>query len=1095
MTNIIPPDLDVRAKIERDLDTNFLVEAGAGSGKTSSLVKRMLSLVISGKYRVNEIAAVTFTRKAAAELRERFQNKLEEIYRETGDVMQKEFLEQALLDLDKCFMGTVHSFCARLLRERPVEAGLDPEFKEMDELQNKLMKEQAWESFLIQVKTEKPDVLDQLNKIGVSHNELKQNFIKLNGYPDVDIVYTSVPKPELKAVLDRIKSLVHLARKAIPFKEPEKGWDKLQAAIRKTLRYLHYFDMSRDTNIIKILSNFEKEINVTQNRWNSKEEAKQFRDEFNALAIEVVGPVIKQWREYCHYHIMAFLLPAVKHYEKMRYDKCYLNFEDLLMKTSGMLRDYPEVRQYFQSKFRCLLVDEFQDTDPIQAEIMFFLTGGDVNERDWQLLLPKPGALFIVGDPKQSIYRFRRADIDTYNLVKELILKSGGEVLKLTSNFRSVQALGRWFNPTFGKLLPEKGDSYQAEYSELHTLQPDKENTEVGVRVLEIPNIFSNKAEIVDVDADYIAKIIKDALNGNIRLSRTPEETDAGVSETPRPSDFMILLRYKDSMDVYARALEKYGIPVSMAGGSSLSQSYEISELYKLLKFLADIENQVSLVAVLRGLFFGISDDSLYQFKKAGGRFSLLSVVPEQLDNTINQQFTQSLGKLKKYYRWTKQYNPSVALEKIIIDLGLVPFSLTGEMGKSRCGYLYQILELLRKSEVDGNTAFNLIVEQFKIILDSDIEEELDIVAEEQNAVRLMNLHKAKGLEAPVVFLAHPYKKPEPRADQHIRRVGQSPYGYFVCNRSKGDYHSEIIGQPPGWENHQDEELKYLTAEEIRLLYVAATRAKNLLVISQSNKDAELKKNPWGLLLTEDIQDHIIAVPNVDAEEKPDVGLEINLEQLQNAREQFATWIPGISLPSYCTRTPTGTKKADEQAEIKRLTGGGMAWGTVIHKAFEELVKGNDDLETIVELALLDNGENINRKDEVLQVVEQFMTNDLWKRILEAELSLTEVPFSLFVEQGHPIYDKVKGESGLPVLLSGVIDLVFKEPDGWVIVDYKTDRAEDEQSFKALIDMYSNQIFIYCRVWEELTNQKVKSGLIYFTQWDGIKIHKVYCNL
>ena len=166
-------------------------------------------------------------------------------------------------------------------------------------------------------------------------------------------------------------------------------------------------------------------------------------------------PTLRAWREFRHTRALAFLRPAVEAYDKRRRDEGRLNFQDQLMLAAELLRKNPEVREYFRQRFHPVLVDEFQDTDPIQAEILFFLTGStgdaerDRTERDWTAFKPAPGALFLVGDPKQSIYRFRRADIDIYNLVKDRIVQSGGEVLELSANFRSLGAIADWINPLF----------------------------------------------------------------------------------------------------------------------------------------------------------------------------------------------------------------------------------------------------------------------------------------------------------------------------------------------------------------------------------------------------------------------------------------------------------------------------------------------------------------------------------------------------------------------------------------------------------------------------------------------------------------------
>lgn len=1082
MSKIVPPDQSAREKIADVLDKNFLVEAGAGSGKTSSLVKRMLSIIMAGNIEIKEMAAITFTRKAAAELRERFQNQLERKYRETLDPKLKALLEKALLDLDQCFLGTIHSFCARLLRERPVEAGLDPDFKELDDTQNKLLIEKAWESYLLEVKLNKPHLLAKLDEIGVELKDLKSSFIRLSEFPDVKPVYEKVPEPDLTSAFEPLKKLIARAIEAIPHTPPEKGYDDLQKAVRKASRYLDLFNLDHKANKVKIIALFNKEKKVVQNRWNTKDEAKQYRDEFNELFSSVIRTTMTSWLEYCHYHIMEFLVPAVKYFENMRGEHSMLNFQDLLMKTSAMLKNYPEVRAYFQDKYKTLLIDEFQDTDPIQSEIMFYLTGEDIREQNWLKLTPKPGSLFVVGDPKQSIYRFRRADIDIYNVVKDLIVKSGGEILKLTANFRSLKNLGEWFNPTFKKLFPDTYKSYQAEFSSLDTIYNNESDKISGIRLLDIPDAFTKKDEIVQVEAEYIARYIKWALEGNLKLTRSPEEKKEGVSEIPKPKDFMILLRYKDSMDVYARALEKYRIPVSITGGSSLKDAQEIWELLKLLKALNDIENQVALVAVLKGLFFGLSDDELYKFKKAGGYFNIYRPIPEDLSEDIYDKFEFSYETLKKYHGWAKKYSPITTLEKIILDLGLIPYTLTGDMGQSRCSYIYQILEKLREVEIGTAYSFNLLVEQFMVLLEEDFEEELNILAEKENAVRLMNLHKAKGLEAPVVFLAHPYKKVNYPPEEHVKRVNDIPKGYFSFYRSRG-FQRDLLAQPKNWQEYCKEESKYIDAEETRLLYVAATRAKNLLIISRSLKDKDMKKNAWSLLVSEALEKEVLEIPKRDQlvikDKTPSV--EVKPEDLKKVEKVIQKEIAAMSKVSYNVTSPTGLKSGECQPQVLRLEGGGMDWGTAIHTVLEQVVKTDKDIDTVITLALKENKQSLDRKVEVLEMIKAFQNSDLWKRIQRAKRVFTEIPFTLKIEPGHELYKLVKGESDVPVILNGVIDLVLEEDDGWKIIDYKTDRPQNKEDFKTLEDMYSFQIKLYCKIWEEITGFKVSDGELYFT--------------
>jgi ATP-dependent helicase/nuclease subunit A len=1073
----LPPDQAAREKIAQELDINLLVEAGAGSGKTTSLVRRMIRLIESGKVQVGEIAAITFTRKAAAELRERFQNELEKAFRKCQDSGTKKLLGQALEDLDQSFMGTIHSFCAKLLRERPVEAGLDPEFTELDTVSEQLLEQQAWDQYLLGVKLNQPELLDELNNIGVSPLELKDSYQRLSCFSDVNFAYIPAAKPDLASALATLEALVYKAIKSIPKSPPDPDYDDLHKAVLRAVRLLRYLDLNLDTNIVKVLSIFAKEKKVVQKRWISKAEAVTYRDEFSQLTENVVGPVLRQWREYCHYHLMRFTLPAVKGLEELRAERSMLNFQDLLTRTASLLQNQPEVRQYFQVKYRCLLVDEFQDTDPVQAQIMFYLTGGDLREKAWQKLIPRPGSLFVVGDPKQSIYRFRRADMDTYNLVRDIISDSGGLVLELTANFRSFSTLGDWFNTVFKTLLPQEGSVYQAPFTSLDAMPPDVPGTDYGIRVLELPQEHTKKDAVVQADAERIAAYIKWALEGKLRLARSQAEIENGVTECPSPKDFMILLRYKDSIEVYARALERYGIPVSIAGGGALAKSMELRELYKLLQALQDPANQVALVAVLRGLYFGLSDSTLYAFKQAKGSFNLLSPVPQGLSSQVYETFATAFERLSRYYEWSRIYSPTVAVEKIIVDLGIVPYTLAGSLGKSRCGYVYQVLELLRKAEVDGATDFGQMVTQFGLMLEADVEEELNLAADEENAVRLMNLHKAKGLEAPVVFLAHPWKKVKRPVEEHIKFIGETPVGQFLFTRPNGEYNSEVIGQPSDWPKYELEEEEYKAAEELRLIYVAATRAKNLLVISKSLKDTEMKYSSWAPLLSDmdlgAISDEQTSTPPCPV----DGGAEITLEDIEAARKGWD--LANVARPTFQPVSPTGLKENYPEITLKDNSGG-MAWGKVIHQVFEQLVKGTDELNATILAILTDNNQPAERLDEVLKVVEEFKLSDLWGRLSRSEVRLTEVPFSIKMEKGDPLYDELGMEGNIQFLLTGVIDLVFKDRDGWVVVDYKTNRCDSEQDFEHLTELYRGQLNTYCQVWELLTKEPVFSGELYF---------------
>ncbi|MBC8499366.1 MAG: UvrD-helicase domain-containing protein [Candidatus Atribacteria bacterium] len=1096
-------DKEDREKIVKVINRNILVEASAGSGKTSSLIHRMAALIRSGKFKVDEIAAITFTRKAAIELKERFQQEIEDSFRETEDEKEKSYLKEALYNLEQCTLGTIHSFCARLLRERPIEAGLDPEFVEIDDLDDTLLKEEAWERYLLNLKIKESPSLVHLEELGIKPSELADCYKMVCTYPEVKPFFQESPKPDLNEAVKEIVSFSKEAGQYIPDEEPEKGYDKLQEAVQSVKRMKGFNDFFKeDYNKIKLLENFDRDFgkpgNVTLNRWISKEKAKEYRDSVVLeLKERVIDPTLEQWREYCYIYTIQFVLPAVEYYHGLRRKNSILNFQDLLLKTSCLLRDYPEARNYFQQKYKCLLVDEFQDTDPIQAEIIFYLTGQDVYEKNWQKLIPRPGSLFVVGDPQQSIYRFRRADISIYNLVKGLIEKGGGEVLRLQANFRSLHSIGSYLNPLFAELFLNGQGKFQAVYSPMQTVREDDPQNFTGVRQMIISK-ERNKNDTTRQDAQAIARIIRDMIDKGFELARTEKEMEAGISPKAAYKDFMILLRYKGGMDIYARTFVDYGIPFTVSGYASLNESYQVRELLKLFRLMRDIENQVLVVAVLRGMFFGFSDDDLYRFKEAGGEFDFYGKVPEKLELKLKENLDRVFCCLRQFHLWTQKLPPVTAMEKIIIDSGLLPHSCSEGYNLNKCGELYFILEKLRKAEAGEVTGFASMVDQLEKMLEAGVEEELDILTEE-NTVRIMNLHKAKGLESPVVFLAIPYNTATHEPIYYIERTGQEPYGHFlVCrsstyifNQGKG----KRLAQPKNWEDYRQSEISYNRAEDIRLLYVAATRAKNLLVISSLNHESNNNPNPWHPLL-KNIKDEMnITVPEIGLSggEEKDEKEKYKEEQEEKEKSLFddyreiqkecGQWMKDLSKSSYCEKKPTDFKDEDKHRKIATVDVGGAAWGSAVHRIFDYLIKEDPDeqlLSVHIEKALEKQGIAPDRKGELAELVHKFKESELYQRLKKAELKYSEVPFTINIEPTHPLYAELAERESCPVILSGTIDLAFKEADGWVVVDYKTDRPKNKKDYPELAGVYQKQIDIYSQVWQEITGEQVKQKCIYF---------------
>ncbi|MCU0243620.1 MAG: UvrD-helicase domain-containing protein, partial [Acidobacteria bacterium] len=232
----VPSDREARESIVRDLDTTFLVEAGAGSGKTTSLVERMVALLRSGRTGIDTLAAVTFTRKAAAQLRGRFQVALERARLTEKDAGARARLDAALTGLERSFIGTIHSFCARLLRERPVEAGVDPDFRELEEHEDRVLLRAAWDEYQAKARLENESALRGLDEAGLEPADLEPAFETLCAYPEVEPEPGRSDPPDLGPARRALEKLLDLAHALVPEERPEKGRDALQTVLVRSFR-------------------------------------------------------------------------------------------------------------------------------------------------------------------------------------------------------------------------------------------------------------------------------------------------------------------------------------------------------------------------------------------------------------------------------------------------------------------------------------------------------------------------------------------------------------------------------------------------------------------------------------------------------------------------------------------------------------------------------------------------------------------------------------------------------------------------------------------------------------------------------------------
>ncbi len=1079
----LPPDNDQRRLITEELDTSMLVEAAAGTGKTTSMVARMVALLAEGKCAVHQLAAVTFTRKAASQLRARFQAALEKgVKEESGKKRQR--LVKALRRVEQVFMGTIHSFCGRLLRERPVEAGVPLDFSEMTEEEDKGLREEAWEEHLSSLYATGEPILHVLADMGIVVADLHETFMRLADYPDVDDWPAELlPKPDLKECRRELREyLEHISFLQEYFPE-ETGTDKLMPAYLAINRHARHANLRNPADMIALLERFDTSAKPVLKWWPDKDMARSECERWKSFRQDFVEPTLAAWREYCYEPCLRCIKPALARYAELRKQSGKLNFSDLLMKAAALLRDNePAIRKYFRDRFTHLLVDEFQDTDPIQAEVMMLLTADDTSEQDWTRCKPAPGRLFVVGDPKQSIYRFRRADIVTYNSVRDIIEESGGKVLSLSANFRTVGPIIEWVNGIFSTFFPKERNRYSPSYV---PLQVGKKESEAGVLAglyrLEIPEDCQNSVQAVEYEAEVIARNIRYALDNSLTIG-----SHDGEPRPLKPGDVMILTKDKKSLTVYGEALQRYDIEHQVTGGKALGQVPELELLYRCLTAVVEPDNPIPLVGSLRSQLFGVSDDSLYEFKRAGGLFCYREIIPRALDSDVASRMNDAFRRFRQYAQWLEEIPPVSAIELIAEDLGLFLKGAAAPGGDRRAGCLAKAIELLRSHQRSTWTSGDLVAYLAQLIEGEEAHDGIPARPQSDDVVRVMNLHKSKGLEAPLVFLACPRGRWNAGAQIHVDRRQGKVRGYTLVSTPLSEFHEKTLAHPPLWAQLGEEELSFGLAENKRLQYVAATRAGAALCVTLKTK--RKSSNPWNVF-----EPFLLTTPTVvrpgEVADYIAPAVDVTFQEAEVATNAIQQRMATVVTPSYMTRaakdgvvfhlkepikeSPEPDERLPERARFDNEKA--RHFGTAVHSLLEGAFTQRHL--TLEQLAAADRTLGDCDDDEfvakVIETTRLTYESPFCQRVRESSRVMVEVPFEMVDPR------EVNPKGAIP-FLRGVIDLVFYEKGGWVIVDWKTDAVEAGKE-DVILQRYAPQLDAYRRAWKTITKEPVAEVGLYLT--------------
>jgi len=1072
-------DQSQRETIVSDLDRNIMVEAAAGTGKTTSLLDRMVALIETGRCTVQSLVAVTFTRKAAAELRSRFGLALEERAKEAaGQALAR--LDNAISNMERCFIGTIHSFCARLLRERPVEAGVDPGFGELSEEESASLKRMAWEEFCSLLYAEGDPVLEELDSLGLSIGQIENAYNELADNTDIKNWPTeNASLPDLGTARGKLLEYAdHMRSLKLP-PPPGNSRDNLIPVYRSIPGRVDALgaDIEDPVRLMDLLSRFRsyERSGIVQKHWPGQTRVQYSElalgelERWNRFADKVAQPALTSWMEYRYRTVISIASGALSHLRTLKETAGSLDFQDLLLRSAQLLRENPEVRTFFQNRFTHLLIDEFQDTDPVQAEVMLLLTASDPQERNWRKCKPRPGSLFVVGDPKQSIYRFRRADITTYNDVKDIMERSGGICLELSTNFRSVRKNIDWVNSFFEGSFPASASDTSPSYAPLHPGSScDWEKGTSGISVIRLPESCTTNRECVQYEAEFIARYIRRAIDDGQSVTRAD-----GKSFPATAGDFLIITRNTIHLSGYASALQELHIPHEVTGGSVLNEVFELHLLFACLCAAARPYSPSAVAGVLRSGLFGISDDTLYTFKRAGGQFTAPFSVPNGLEREESHLLEDAFSRLGKYSSWLDTLPPVSAAQMVIEDLGLLVSAALHPGGNTLAGSIGKALELFRSGRAELFTKDDLIDYLGCIVNKEENYDGVTALPPDPDVVRLMNLHKVKGLEAPIVFLADTTGRREFPVIRHIDRKGGRTSGYLAVYEPRKVWGAgKIIAQAPGWDSKWEPmERAFLRDEETRLLYVAATRAGSQLIIAQRSDGKD--KSYWS-----PFDKHLVDVPVLE-DPGPAVSparevITLSGSEVNKASESIDRHWKASSGPTSIKITATDIATRQDSDFIPPAGEHGTEWGTVMHLLLESAMADPDaDLNSLAVSALRDNGLEPELAKRAIKSVEAVMASPVWGRAAASGTELVEVPFCLSRNT-----DEDNGIE-IPTLLTGVIDLAFKEPDGWVIVDYKTGGKKPEDAQK-LAQYYRPQIELYSESWESITGSSVKEKGFYF---------------
>ncbi len=1094
-----PPDELARRRISDDLDATLFVEAGAGAGKTSSLVARIVNLVESG-IAITGIAAITFTEKAAAELRSRVRHALE--------ASASPAAAAALERLDHAPIGTLHAFARRMLYEFPIDAGLPPGFTVLDELESSLEFEEQWHDLLDRLL----DVADpttgslaggrtlvelcEFDRFGVATGmrRMAEDF-RANWDLVAERVDLDGPGPfelDTAAVVDLAR---HIATTQVP---PDDAQADLVAAIGTSATRIDPASGETLRTKLEALVDIEtstggrtgRRARGNKQNWKAAfgadgadrlEALRHDEARLGQLAADVLERVRRHRRLLVGAIVGRFVLDGAA--SRARAGR--LEFHDLLVLARQLLATVPTVRAALHERYPRLLLDEFQDTDPIQLELAVRITAAphdtaQAPERSWRELRPLPGRLFIVGDPKQSIYRFRRADIAQYLGAADQV---GADREWLSANFRSTRAVIEFVNDVFGRLITFQPGAQPA-FGALDVCRRTDATGHGSVTVLgaerhhDLPHTGTFEGEgSADVlrarEAADVAAAVSTALGAGWAVF----DEALGRHRPCRPGDICILLPTRISLPALEHALRDAGVPYRAENSSVVYATREVRDLLLALRAADDPTDALALVESLRSPLYGITDVELWEWARARGSWNLFAPPPDGLGVHPVAEAIAHVRSVAERVAWVAPADllAAIADERRAFDLALIDGDPRDTWRRLR-----YVIEQARAWADAGGHGVRRYLGWARLQASESRLADTILPEDDHDAVSVMTIHAAKGLEFPITVVAGMTTRPKRSttngvvwADDTWMLAGRGDEGVF-------DAHVPI-----------DEQMS--DAERRRLLYVACTRAVDHLVVSlhrsQLPKSGELDENAMSgaeLLhsvgdagrwpgLSPDPATPPTPVPNVQRDvELPwadpvrwrgerDRALAAAARRTGIAATRLSEELAGIDEQS--TTDDPGLDKQPVNVELPPWQRGryGTSIGRAVHGVLQfcDLATGHD-IDNLARAQCAAEGV-LGLEGQVAALARSALQAPVVRSVVDGAPHWRE----LFV--AAPVGDRV---------VEGYVDLLVRTPNGLVIIDYKTDQWSGGAQAAERVGRYRLQLAAYGAALEVGIGEAVTGGVL-----------------